>query len=96
MKWHTPKKTSKLCRCPCCDYVTLPERGSYLICPVCYWEDEGLDIDHLDIESGANHGITLRKGRLNFLEFGACEPEMISNVVSVQERESYGYKPRTL
>jgi len=26
--------------CPCCGYLTLPERGAYDICPVCFWEDD--------------------------------------------------------
>ena len=29
--------------CPCCGYRTLPERGAYDLCPVCWWEDEGLE-----------------------------------------------------
>lgn len=28
--------------CPCCGYRTLPARGFYDLCPVCGWEDEGL------------------------------------------------------
>ena len=28
--------------CPCCGYRTLPGRGDYDLCPVCWWEDEGL------------------------------------------------------
>lgn len=28
--------------CPCCGYKTLPERAAYDLCPVCWWEDEGL------------------------------------------------------
>jgi hypothetical protein len=28
--------------CPCCGYKTLPGRGDYDLCPVCWWEDEGL------------------------------------------------------
>lgn len=27
--------------CPCCGYRTLPTRGDYELCPVCWWEDEG-------------------------------------------------------
>lgn len=27
--------------CPCCGYKTLPERGGYDLCPVCWWEDDG-------------------------------------------------------
>jgi hypothetical protein len=29
--------------CPCCGYRTLPGRGDYDLCPVCCWEDEGLE-----------------------------------------------------
>lgn len=29
--------------CPCCGYKTLPGRGDYDLCPVCWWEDEGLE-----------------------------------------------------
>lgn len=29
--------------CPCCGYRTLPGRGDYDLCPVCWWEDDGLE-----------------------------------------------------
>ena len=29
--------------CPCCGYKTLPSRGDYELCPVCWWEDEGVE-----------------------------------------------------
>lgn len=38
--------------CPCCGYRTLPGRGDYDLCPVCWWEDEGLDPWEY---SGPNH-----------------------------------------
>lgn len=28
-------------RCPCCGFLTLDERGTFEICPVCFWEDDG-------------------------------------------------------
>ena len=34
--------------CPCCGFITLPERGGDDICPVCFWEDDRQD-DH-DVE----------------------------------------------
>lgn len=27
--------------CPCCGHRTLPSRGDYELCPVCWWEDDG-------------------------------------------------------
>lgn len=29
--------------CPCCGYTTLPTRGGYDLCPVCWWEDHGVE-----------------------------------------------------
>lgn len=29
--------------CPCCGYKTLPSRADYDLCPVCWWEDEGVE-----------------------------------------------------
>lgn len=95
-KWYEPADPTPREQCPCCDYVSLPERGNYLICKICFWEDDGLDIDELDIGSGPNHGITLREGRHNFKEFGACELPMKKHVLPESERKHFEYKPRNL
>ena len=29
--------------CPCCGYRTLPGRFDYDLCPVCWWEDDGVE-----------------------------------------------------
>ncbi|TDQ47161.1 cysteine-rich CPCC protein [Permianibacter aggregans] len=47
----------------------------------------------LDTPSGANHGLTIREGRANFLKFGACEPEMVKHVVSTEQRKLFEYRP---
>ena len=93
-KWYEPDDPTPREQCPCCDYISLPERGSYLICPICFWEDDGQDIDQLDCGSGPNHGLTLREGRRNFKEFGVCELEMKKNVISEDERKHFQYVPR--
>ena len=72
-------------QCPCCDYYSLRERGAHEICPVCYWEDDGQDMDRLDEMSGPNH-ITLRRGRLNFERIGAADPSAEALVASADER----------
>lgn len=42
--------------------------------------DEYTGEDVLDVESGANHGLTLRQGRENYKNFGACEKSMVPHV----------------
>ena len=93
-EWYEPDDPTPREQCPCCDYISLPERGSYLICPVCFWEDDGQDVDELDLGSGPNHGITLREGRQNFKAFGSCELAMKKYVVTESERKQFEYRPR--
>ena len=95
-QWYEPEAPTPKEQCPCCDYISLPERGNYLICPICFWEDDGQDIDELSAPSGPNHGITLREGRKNFQKLGACEPEMLKHVVSESERNQFEFKPRAV
>ena len=94
LEWYEPEDDTPRELCPCCDYVTLPQRGYYLICPICYWEDDGLDLEHLDIGSPPNHGLTLREGRANFKRIGACEPEMLEHVLPEHERKRYRHVSR--
>lgn len=42
-------------------------------------DDEYDGEDIMDIPSGANHLLTLRQGRANYQEFGACEKEMLEH-----------------
>ena len=67
--------------CPCCGYKTFSQtpNGSYDICEVCFWEDDGIQLEDPDYEGGANR-VSLRQGQKNFLKFGACEETMIPNV----------------
>ena len=94
LRWHEPGAAAAKEQCPCCDYVTLSTRGYYQICPVCFWEDDGQDVDALDIGSGPNHGITLREGRNNFKQFGSCELAMKKHVLAADERDRFEHKPR--
>lgn len=73
-------------QCPCCDYYSLQERGGFEVCPVCYWEDDGQDLDRLDEISGPNH-ITLRAARLNFERMGACDSAAVPLVATAEARD---------
>lgn len=94
--WYEPEDPTPTHQCPCCDYVTLPERAGYLICPVCFWEDDGQDLNELHTVSGPNHGLTLWQGRENFRKLGACEQSMVENVCSAQDRDAFEFKPRSV
>ncbi len=72
--------------CPCCGHATLPKRGGYDICPVCFWEDDGSDDANVDAVSGPNH-ITLREGRINVLRISACDQRARQHVRSPTAQE---------
>lgn len=42
--------------CPCCGIFDHEERmgNTFLICPICDWEDDGVQLDDPDYEGGAN------------------------------------------
>ena len=50
--------------CPCCDRhaLTEPPSGTFEICPVCGWEDDGVQFRDPDYRGGAN-GASLREAR---------------------------------
>lgn len=87
------EKRDAIYQCPACDYFTLSKRGEYDICPICFWEDDGLDLDKVDQVSGPNH-VTLREARVNFRSIGACRQDMQPNVLDEGSRGRFRYSPR--
>jgi hypothetical protein len=74
---HSPEGDGGPFRCPCCGYLTLPERGGYDICPVCFWED---DHDADVVRGGPNGRLSLTEARANYVRFGACEERFLEKV----------------
>lgn len=74
--------------CPCCRNYTLSEKagGTYLICPVCFWEDDPLQFHNRELRGGANP-ISLKEAQKNYEEFGACERAMLIHVRSPFKNE---------
>jgi len=67
--------------CPCCRCLTLPSRGDYELCPVCFWEDDGQDDHDADtVRGGPNGDLSLEEARTNFADFGAWHRSALSNV----------------
>ena len=93
LEWYKPDDPSPREQCPCCDYISLPERHEYLICPVCFWEDHGSHLDNADSISPQNH-MTLKEGRDNFIKFGASSEKMLRHVV--KDRSQFIHLPRTI
>ncbi|MFE2330103.1 CPCC family cysteine-rich protein [Streptomyces sp. NPDC059385] len=59
--------------CPCCGHRVLDAMpGSYEICPVCFWEDDGIQFRWPTMDGGANK-VSLIEAQLNYQEFGACK-----------------------
>ncbi len=79
-----------LLACPCCGRRTIGERGSYEICMVCWWEDDGQDNKEADsIFGGPNYGISLTKGRFHFLKFGIYDPNREDLFSKKEPMENY-------
>ena len=70
----TNSQLEEKCPCPCCGYKTYCDKpdGTYDICPVCFWEDDPVQMNEPNFEGGANH-VSLKQAQKNFLEFGASE-----------------------
>lgn len=69
--------------CPCCASSTLPARGEYELCPVCFWEDDGQDDHDADVvRRGPNGLLSLTRARANYAALGACDPQFVDKVRS--------------
>lgn len=66
--------------CVCCGHLTLAEGpGSYEICPVCFWEDDLVQLRWPDWSGGANRP-SLIEAQANFKKFVACEQRSVVHV----------------
>lgn len=63
--------------CPCCGYITIPNKGDALayICPVCMWEID-LFIHTEDELSDLNHGLSLKEAKENYRQYGSSEKSL--------------------
>ncbi|MEJ3746050.1 CPCC family cysteine-rich protein [Actinomycetes bacterium KLBMP 9797] len=66
--------------CPCCGHLVHEDPpGSHLICPICFWEDDGVQLRWPLYKGGANKP-SLVEAQLNFLEIHACEQRLRQKV----------------
>jgi hypothetical protein len=59
--------------CPCCGFFTLTQSppGTYELCPVRWWEDDGVQLADAGRRGGAN-APSLDEARDNYRRFGAA------------------------
>jgi hypothetical protein len=62
--------------CPCCGFLTLDELppDTFITCPVCQWEDDGLQLSVPDLRRGANE-VSFYEAKENFRKFGCSDPK---------------------
>lgn len=66
--------------CPCCGHLVFGEPpGSYEICPICFWEDDAVQLRWPDLDGGAN-SVSLRTAQRNFEALGACDASSRAHV----------------
>ncbi|MFI9322590.1 CPCC family cysteine-rich protein [Kitasatospora aureofaciens] len=71
----------------CCGHLTLGEPpGSYEICPVCFWEDDRVQLRWPHRAGGANRP-SLLEAQANFIQFGASEERFVTKVRPPREDE---------
>ncbi|RZJ24786.1 MAG: hydrolase [Brevundimonas sp.] len=66
--------------CACCGYRTLLEgAGSYETCPVCWWEDDPVQMASPLLRGGANT-VSLAEAQLYFISAGVSDPRFTAHV----------------
>lgn len=63
----------RLYPCPCCGHLVFDEPpGSFQICPVCYWEDDIVQLADPSYRGGANQA-SLAEAQRSYARHGWCE-----------------------
>lgn len=73
--------------CPCCGYRVFESGpGSQSICPVCFWEDDEMQLRWPLLE-GCSNKVSLVEAQANYQLLGASEERFLTRVRSAEECE---------
>jgi hypothetical protein len=95
--WHAPLSPDGPGRypCPCCGYLVFDDGpGSYDVCPICFWEDDLVQLRFADMAGGAN-AVSLRERQRNYATVGACEEGAVGYVrqPTADDQRDAGWRP---
>jgi hypothetical protein len=67
--------------CPCCGTLSLDNKppGTWLICAVCWWEDDPVQFADPTLRGGANRP-SLNEARVHFRTIGVSAPEHLEGL----------------
>jgi len=66
--------------CPCCGHLVFDEPpGTYCICPICFWEDDVLQLVY-PLMGGGPNALNLCEAQREYARCGACEARLVPNV----------------
>ena len=88
-RYCAPTRSSVIVKypCVCCGHLTLDEPpGSHLICPVCFWEDDAVQLRWPDWAGGANKA-SLIEAQRNFQRLDASDKRSIPHVRAAKDDE---------
>ena len=73
--------------CPCCGHLVFTgEPGSYDICPVCWWEDDLVQLRWPHFAGGANHP-SLVEAQETYVRTGASDARLLEHVRPAESSE---------
>ena len=73
--------------CVCCGHLTMEKPpGSYQICPICFWEDDLVQLRWPDSCVAANR-TSLIEAHQNFQDYGACDERSLEHVRAPEDDE---------
>lgn len=65
--------------CPCCGHQVFKEYGHFELCPICFWEDDDIQMADPWYQGGANSPC-LYDAQKNYIKFGAMEEQFKADV----------------
>ena len=80
--------------CPCCGHRVHEAPGAYETCPICYWEDDPIQLRWPQYRGGANQE-SLIEAQHNFRTIGASEERVAHLTRAPADGESLdpGFRP---